>query len=366
MCEKASLIALYLPQFHEVKENSMWWGEGFTDWISVQNAKPCFAGHSQPRIPYRSDYYNLLDKKVMKRQVNMAQKAGIEGFCFYHYWFNGRKILERPVENYLNWKDMKQKYCLSWANEPWIRTWSNVDGNDWNPLGDQLNSDRGQSVLIEQEYGGQKQWKEHFDYLLPFFRDCRYIKIDNKPVFIIYRADIIPCFIRMVRYWKNLARENGFKGLYVMVTNSQKEYGQTIDGILRYEPGYTFHNELNKKDATRNRKPEIYNYDMIWRNILVRRKSSSVPVFLGAFTGYDDSPRRGKEGCIVLGGTPRKFGLYLKLLLSKSKNKKYGRYIFVTAWNEWGEGAYLEPDEENRYAYLKACRWAINGKKTVM
>ena len=105
----------------------------------------------------------------------MAQKAGIEGFCFYHYWFNGRKILERPVENYLNWKDMKQKYCLSWANEPWIRTWSNVDGNDWNPLGDQLNSDRGQSVLIEQEYGGQKQWKEHFDYLLPFFRDCRYI-----------------------------------------------------------------------------------------------------------------------------------------------------------------------------------------------
>ena len=165
---------------------------------------------------------------------------------------------------------------------------------------------------------------------------------------------------------KNLARENGFKGLYIMVTNSIKEYGQAIDGILRYEPGYTLHNELNRKDGTRNRKPEIYNYDMIWRNILVRRKSGGAHVFLGAFTDYDDSPRRGKEGCIVLGGTPRKFGFYLRLLLLKSKNRKYGRYIFITAWNEWGEGAYLEPDEENRYAYLKACRWAMNAKRTVI
>ena len=166
MKDQTSLIAFYLPQYHEIKENSMWWGDGFTDWVSVQNAKPCFEGHIQPKIPYKSRYYNLLEKKVMERQVRMSQMAGISGFCFYHYWFDGKKLLEKPVENYLKWKDLKQNYCLSWANESWIRTWSNIDGNDWNPIGDFKCANKERSILIEQKYGGNTQWKEHFEYLL--------------------------------------------------------------------------------------------------------------------------------------------------------------------------------------------------------
>ncbi len=361
MQQEVSLIALYLPQFHEVEENSLWWGEGFTDWVSVKNAKPYFPGHKQPRIPYKSEYYNLLEKRVMERQVKMAQKAGITGFCFYHYWFNGRKILEKPIENYLNWTDLSEKFCLSWANEPWIRTWSNVDGNDWNPLGDQLNVKNGHSVLIEQEYGKQEQWKEHFDYLLPFFRDNRYIKIDGKPLFVIYRPDIIPCLNHMVRYWRRLARECGFKGLYVLVTNPLAEYENIADGILLYEPGYTIHHELQKKQMTSTEVPQRIKYSEIWRKILLRRKKARQPIFLGAFTGYDDSPRRGKDSIVVIGSTPEKFALCLRLLLQKIRGKRYGKYIFLMAWNEWGEGAYLEPDEENGYAYLKACRWALRG-----
>lgn len=363
MRKKASLIALYLPQYHEVRENSLWWGEGFTDWISVKNAEPCFLGHNQPKIPYKSEYYNLMEKRVMERQVNMSLKAGIEGFCFYHYWFNGKKILEKPVENYLKWTDLNQKFCLSWANESWIRTWSNIDGNDWNPLGDQKEcSNREQSVLIEQKYGNHQQWKEHFEYLLPFFLDRRYIRIDGKPVLLIYRPDIIPCLCQMTRYWKSLARKSGLKGLYIIVTNPSGEYSRIADGVLLYEPGYTFRNGLQQIQGNKT-KPELYDFCKIWREILLRRKKCSLPVFLGAFAGYDDTPRRGKNGTVVVNNTPQKFARYLKLLLKKSERREYGKYIFVTAWNEWGEGAYLEPDEQNGFRYLGACKWALDHRR---
>ena len=362
MGEKASLIAFYLPQFHEVEENNMWWGKGFTDWVSVKDAKPFFPGHDQPKVPYKSDYYDLLEKRVMERQVRMAHKAGIAGFCFYHYWFNGRKILEKPVENYLQWTDLRQKFCLSWDNAPWIRTWSNIDGNDWNPIGDQLSEKTEQSVLIEQEYGNKEQWKQHFDYLLPFFSDQRYIKINGKPVFIIYRPDIIPCFDRMMRCWKELAKKSGFKGLYIIVTNPRSDYERIADGVLLYEPGYTWNNEIVTRQTIDNSGPVLYEFDEIWRKILLRRNKCKLPFFLGAFAGYDDSPRRGKDSCVVLNSTAQKFALYLKLLLKKSESNKYGSYIFITAWNEWGEGAYLEPDEQNGYNYLNACRWAVKGK----
>lgn len=361
MGEKTSLIAFYLPQFHEVKENSEWWGKGFTDWVSVKNAYSLYPGHNQPRVPYKSDYYNLLEKRVMKRQVEMARKAGIEGFCFYHYWFGGRKILEKPVENYLRWTDLKQKFCLSWDNAPWIRTWSNIDGNDWNPLGDQWSKKKGQSVLIEQEYGGREQWKQHFDYLLPYFLDQRYIKIDGKPIFIIYRPDIIPCFGGMIRCWRKLAKESGLKGLYIIVTNPQGDYEHSADGVLLYEPGYTWNNEVVNQQIIDNIGPVLYKFDTIWRKILFRKNKNKLPVFLGAFVGFDDTPRRGRNGCVVINNTVQKFAWYLRLLLKKSKGRKYGKYIFITAWNEWGEGAYLEPDEQNRYNYLKACRWALKG-----
>lgn len=360
MKKKASLIALYLPQFHETVENNLWWGNGFTDWDSVRNAKSYFRGHNQPRAPKNLDYYNLLDKRVMERQVNLSRKAGIEGFCFYHYWFGGKKLLEKPVENYLKWKDLKQNYCLSWANDSWVRSWSNIAGNDWNPVGDQNINDKKQSILIEQIYGGCVQWKEHFDYLLPFFRDERYIKIDGKPIFLVYRPDIIPCFHQMMRFWKRLAKENGLNGLYVIVTNPTKKYEKTADGIMIYEPGYTMRNEANSLKNRGDEHLRIYDYSEVWWKILIRKNKYSKPVYLGAFVDYDDSPRRGREDSdVMINITPQKFAVYMRLLLKKSKKKKYGNYIFVMAWNEWGEGAYLEADEQNGYQFLSACKWAV-------
>lgn len=362
MGERASLIALYLPQFHEVEENNMWWGKGFTDWVSVQNASSFFRGHNQPRVPYKSEYYDLLDKRIMDRQVRMAHKAGIDGFCFYHYWFNGRKILEKPVENYLRWTDLKQKFCLSWDNASWIRTWSNIDGNDWNPIGDLINNSYDQSILIEQEYGNKQQWKQHFEYLLLFFQDKRYIKIDEKPIFIIHRPDIISCLGQMIRYWRSLARENGLKGLYIIVTNPKNNYERLADGVLQQEPAYTVNNAKLSKRIIEKKGPEVFKFDEIWRNILIRKKQGSLPVFMGALSGYDDTPRRGRKGYVIINSTPKKFAYYLRFLLKKSRSDKYGKYIFITAWNEWGEGAYLEPDEQNSYNFLKACRWALRNK----
>ena len=191
-------IALYLPQFHEIPENNEWWGHGFTEWVNVKKAVPLFEGHQQPRIPLDNNYYDLSDVNVMRWQTELAKKYGIYGFCFYHYWFNGKKLLEKPVDNYLEAKDIDFPFCICWANEHWTNKWA-------------TENDR---VLIEQKYGGREQWKEHFDYLLPFFKDSRYIYQDGKPLFVLYRPELVTRRREMLEYWNQLALENGKTSTY--------------------------------------------------------------------------------------------------------------------------------------------------------
>lgn len=169
--KKVKFIAFYLPQFHEIEENNKWWGKGYTEWTSVMAALPLYRGHEQPRVPYRNNYYNLLNKDIMMWQSKISMQAGINGFCFYHYWFKGKKVLEKPIENYLKWKDIPQQFCLSWANDSWVRSWSNVQGTIWNSkIEKDVNVDhQNNGLLIEQDYGDQNVWKEHFDYLIEFF-----------------------------------------------------------------------------------------------------------------------------------------------------------------------------------------------------
>lgn len=364
------IIAFYLPQFHEIPENNEWWGENFTEWTNVRAAKPLYPGHSQPKLPYGDNYYCLLDKEVMAWQASLARKAGLYGFCFYHYWFKGKKLLEKPVENYLQWTDIHQKYCLSWANESWKRTWSKAEGNDWNELADRNSKKVGPSMLMKQDYGVKEDWAEHFEYLLPFFLDRRYIYIDNKPVFLIYKPDKIPCLNAMISYWNELARKKGLDGIYVIGTNTTNGKHKKLDASVMYEPAYTFANDMPNRYLLKEKiRPYLqkynirllktYHYSAIWRRIINRKVTDcSKTVYAGAFVNFDDTPRRGVNGTVFKGATPARFAKYMKALIRKNKTGVGGDYIFLTAWNEWAEGAYMEPDEENKHGFLSALRKA--------
>ena len=354
-------IAMYLPQFHETKENNEWWGKGFTEWMAVKRAKPLFEGHYQPREPLQDNYYNLLEKETMEWQVKLAQEANLYGFCFYHYWFkDGRRVLEKPAENLLRWKELDIHYCFSWANESWIRTWSNVKGgNAW--IDDEINSSKDgadeRGVLLEQQYGTQKDWKLHFEYLLPFFEDERYIRIDGKPVFMIYRPELVDCLDEMLSYWKNLALDHGLPGLYIMCANCRENIWKEVDARYIQEFNYSYSIECEGTvEALGNRNGVLtYDYDVLWKNILNRKYDAEEKVFLGACVDFDCTPRHGKRGNLVVGGNPEKFGYYFGELCKKSIRRN-NEYVFINAWNEWGEGMHLEPDKRYGLEYLNAVR----------
>lgn len=369
-------IAFYLPQFHEIKENNEWWGDGFTEWTNVAKAKALFQGHQQPKVPLDNNYYNLLDKKTMKWQADLAKQYCIYGFCMYHYWFkNGKKLLEKPAENLLQWKDIDINFCFSWANESWIRTWSKVGGNDWNELYDQKidkHKQKTNGILIEQDYGNVSEWRKHFDYLLPFFKDSRYIKVGNKPMFLIYRPLSINCLDKMLACWDKWAVENGFSGMYVLSTNVdiKNEY---IRGVVKYEPTCVQKERFGlqtylKDNIGKIQKKlfgsylKIYEYDKVWKGILKLQRYKR-DTFPGAFVNYDDTARRGRNGAVYMNATPEKFLKYFSKLVVQCRDYYKQEYIFITAWNEWAEGAYLEPDNVNGYAWLEAIQKAIWGKE---
>lgn len=366
-------IAFYLPQFHEIKENNEWWGKGFTEWVNVTTARALFQGHQQPKVPLDDNYYNLLDKKTMKWQADLARQYCIYGFCMYHYWFkSGKQLLEKPAENLLRWKDIDIHFCFSWANESWVRTWSKAGGNDWNECLDQKIERQGQSatgVLMEQDYGNVSDWRKHFDYLLPFFQDSRYIKVDNRPMFLLYRPLSIECLEEMLGCWEKWAVENGFDGMYILSTNADVEKNKYIQGIVKYEPTCVWQEVFGLQTYLQANIGKIrkkvfgpclkkYDYDKVWKGIL-KKYCFSKSTFPGAFVNFDDTPRRGKNGAIFVNATPEKFYRYFSELVAQCKDYYKQDYVFITAWNEWAEGAYLEPDTLNGYAWLEAVRKAV-------
>lgn len=347
------IIAMYLPQFHEVKENNEWWGKGFTEWTTVKAAKPLFEGHRQPVKPFRDNYYDLLDKNTMQWQAELMNKYQVDGMCFYHYWFqNGRRILEKPAENLLKWKDIAMPFCFCWANETWARTWSTErDRNTWASAYEKKNRQDGRSILLKQLYGSEKDWREHFYYLLPFFRDDRYIKIDGKPVFVFYKASLISCLENMVDCWNQLSIEEGLPGIFMIGNDCNFCQRNILDAELLHEPKAA----LEKCAFSTENGILAASYDGLWDTILetVQRQKK----WIGGFVSYDDTPRHGGEGFIVKNSTPEKFKHYLAELLAK--NVACGNdYIFINAWNEWGEGMYLEPDAFRQYQYLEGVVYA--------
>lgn len=374
------VIAFYLPQFHNIPENDEWWGDGFTEWTNVKKAKPYFEGHNQPEVPLNGNYYNLLDNKVKIWQAKLAKEYGVYGFCYYHYWFNGKMLLEKPMEQMLEDKEIKQHFCICWANEPWTKAWVNET-----------------KVLIPQKYGKQKEWKEHFDYLLPFFKDERYIFHEGRPVMIIYRPQVIDCMKEMIDYWNELAKEAGFqKGLcFAYQTYGLEETDDSMfDYSIEFQPAYVgAFRKMNEENQVSIRKKlvgmrqkffqgiektiginfetkiDMYrkkrrgvskiSYDEAWNSIL-NHKPENDKKWPGAFTSWDNTPRHHERGACYVGASPEKFHGYFTKLIRKAEEEYKSDFVFINAWNEWAEGAHLEPDEYNGMGYLEAIKAALN------
>ena len=363
---EVKIIAIYLPQFHAIPENNKWWGDGFTEWTSTKKAQPLFKGHYQPKEPLNKNYYNLLELKTREWQAGLAEKYGVYGFCYYHYWFNGKKLLEKPAEEVLRIKKPDLPFCFSWANESWSRTWYSLK----------------KETLLEQKYGGEKEWGDHFKYLLSFFKDERYIKVDNKPVFLIYKPSKIPEFDQMIIFWRKLAIKEGFEGIHITETltkTQKKPISEFSEAVMYYEPGFTLQYsnyftrlktslkiKLSKILEDKNYKIKFLskkllnklNYNSFYRSIINRKlKKIRQNQYLGSFVNFDDTARRGSRAYIFNNVTPNKFEQNMVCMIKKAQNIG-SEFLFVTAWNEWAEGAYLEPDNKTGYAFLEAIKKA--------
>ena len=344
--------ALYLPQFYETKENNEWWGKGFTEWTNVRRAKPLFNGHIQPLVPLKSDYYDLSDVTVMRRQAELAQQYGISCFVVFHYWYMGRLLLEKPMETLLASTDVDFPFCFCWANHSWTRAW---DGKD-------------HEMLVEQKYGEQDEWEAHLQYLLPFFKDKRYRKIGGKPVLFIYKAAGIEQGNERIEYWDRRLQEEGFAGLYIVEyinTFNKKTSLVKSQAVFEDEPNYTARFQislpekglrwLHKKTKTIDKQ----SFDRLWDLIIKNRRCyAGRKIFSGAFALWDNSPRKGRNSRVVVGATPNKFKDRLTELLSRNRADDSGIVIF-NAWNEWGEGAILEATEQYGYSLLEAVRSSL-------
>lgn len=367
---KPKIIALYLPQFHQIPENDKFWGNGFTDWVTVKNAKPLFEGHRQPRVPLNKNYYDLSLKDNVVWQAKLAFDHGIYGFGVYHYWFNNEKnLLIKPAEIMRDAECIQTKYFFVWDNCSWKRSWSNVPGNDWAPVFDKKRKKQGPDILIPYILGRENDWLNHYNYLRSHFFSERYEKREGKPVFSIinYNENLK----EMCDYWDNLAKNDGFEGMFFIFKYVETNKYHCNSCQYNYEPHHTdwtnrallnrIRNRINRIIHFNKQKDIIvYDYDDTWRRLIrYAKKHKEESLFHGAFIDYDDTPRRGRNNArLIVGAAPEKFEKYFTELVSISLRQKKD-YIILTAWNEWGEGAYLEPDTIYEYAYLKVIKNVI-------
>jgi hypothetical protein len=352
--DQSKLIAFYLPQFHRIAENSEWWGPGFTEWTNVVKGKPNFDGHYQPHLPRELGFYDLSSTEVMREQAEMAKLYGINGFCFYYYWFSGRRILEAPIDNFLA-SDIEIDYCLCWANENWTRTW---DGDT-------------RSVLMHQKYEDSDPL-EFITSLLPHFSDRRYIRVNGKPMLVVYRAKDIPNTESVFAVWRKAVVEAGFVGLHIAVVDfyditTPMEVG--ADALVEFPP-HKFNGPQCKTDeipafTNRDFRGGMVDYAKLMAQSAVR-PHPDFNLYRGIIPSWDNTARRQDTSTIIHGANPELFREWLKYL--RTYNREYfpsreDNFIFVNAWNEWGEGCHLEPDQKWGLGYLEAVAKSAYFKK---
>ena len=363
---KPRIIAFYLPQFHPIPENDAWWGKGFTEWTNVTRAKPLFRGHYQPNLPSELGFYDLRLPEVRDTQAELARSYGLEGFCYWHYWFgNGRRLLERPFQEVLESGKPDFPFCIAWANESWTGRWHGLD-------------DR---ILAQQEYPGENDFTEHFYALKKAFSDPRYIKVNGKNLFLVYWPFELPDPSGFVRLWRKLAEAENLPGFYFIGINQnpfvRKEHlpdltGGLYDGYIINGPNLpektifpTFAELLLHRLTGINLRlilramnytgPEIYQYSSFARNSLNSLlHEREYPLLI---PGWDNTPRSGRNGMVLKGSTPLLFQRLLKKAINlMGARPEQEKLIFIKSWNEWAEGNYMEPDMQWGRKYLEAVK----------
>lgn len=335
-------IAIHLPQFHPFQENDEWWGKGFTEWTNVTKAKPLFKGHYQPHLPTDLGFYDLRLEEARVAQAELAKQYGIYGFCYYHYWFNGKRLMNRPLDDMLKTNKPDFPFMLCWANENWSRRW---DGQD-------------KEVLIAQDYSDEDTI-EHATFLCEtFFRSKNYITVEGKPVFIIYKAFLIPELARTVKLWRQVADKQGLNGLYLLCMDNftdkpAESFG--FDGSIHFHPDFRYlqrkfaplKEKIEKKITGRNsifHKHFIDDYNEYYSRVFLEDKLSARNVFPGITPMWDNTARKKKDGIILLNSSPDSYKKALKKTLETYKPKSPSEnFLFINAWNEWAEGNHLEP-----------------------
>ena len=349
---KVRIIAIYLPQFHPIPENDEVWGKGFTEWTNVAQARPLFKGHYQPRIPRDLGFYDLRMPEVREAQAELARKAGIEGFMYWQYYFGeGKMLLERPFEEVLKTGKPDYPFCLGWANHSWqTKTWKR-----------DASIKEGKTMIMEQKYGGAKQYSDHFMYNLPAFMDSRYITVDGKPMFVIWNpndhSDEIVLFIKT---WRKLAENNGLKGFYFVArqflgTSVKELIDMGFDAVYqeRTQQAMNGGESFSLVHRIRNRIQKIFGIQVFLDKhdfnkcfkLLVNEDAKKENVIPSLVAGYDRSPRAGRKAQIFYNFTPETWRKHIKDVFSYIKNKNdEHRLVILKSWNEWGESNYLEPD----------------------
>ncbi len=377
--KKLRTIAIYLPQFHPIKENDVWWGKGFTEWTNVAKAKPLFRGHYQPHLPADLGYYDLRLSETREQQARLAKQYGIEGFCYYHYWFNGRRILERPFTEVFESGKPDFPFMLCWANENWSRNW---DGGN-------------KEILIEQVYS-EADDRLHIQSLIPYFKDQRYIKVDGKPVFAVYRSSAILNMEATIKTWREEAKKYGLE-LYICRFESCLEGGKEyldagFDAAIDFQPWgrdmneykemivqkkmmqssqrlkrFFYRNIVKKfsEQAYKNYKATVHQkiirnniFDHSeYLNYLISKPVAGYKVFPGATPIWDNTARQTQHPGIALNANPALYKLWLQHIVKTFQPfSKEENFVFINAWNEWAEGCHLEPCQKWGKQFLEVTK----------
>ena len=355
------LIAFYLPQYHPIPENDAWWGQGFTEWNNVARARPLFRGHDQPHLPADLGFYDLRLPEARAAQADLARAYGIAGFCYYHYWFKGRRLLNRPFDEVLESGRPDFPFCLCWANEPWTRAWDGRSGQ----------------VLIGQDYSDDDD-REHIRWLARAFRDPRYIRVGGRPLFAVYRASKLPDQRRTAEIWREEARRLGVGELFLCrVESFPSEHGDPaahgFDAAIEFQPDWV--EILDQKPLRRDllrralwklgvnrsayQRHLIYTYAWLVERML-RKPRPPYPRFPCVTPMWDNSARRRGGAAIFKGSTPQLYERWLGETIARfTPPAPDQKLVFVNAWNEWAEGNHLEPCQRWGRAYLEATRRAL-------
>lgn len=348
-------IAFYLPQFHPIPENDHWWGKGFTEWRNVSKARPNFVGHYQPRLPAELGYYDLRVDSILEQQAELAKRYGVYGFCFYYYWFGGKRLLEEPIEKMLESGKPDMPFCLCWANENWTRRW---DGKE-------------NEILISQTHSESDDEDVILD-LIRYFRDPRYIRIDNRPLILIYRVSLFPDFAVTALRWREICRREGIGEIYISMVESfelihaefnPRQFG--CDAAVEFPPQGLADAKQPSGEVIN---PEFQGLVADYRDLAVFYATRELPAykrFRGVMPGWDNTPRRQNNSFCFENSTPGAFQAWVEEVTEQTRCQFFGdeSIVFINAWNEWAEGAYLEPDQRFGHAYLEALRNASDAER---